>query len=121
MTTSAELLEQIAPEFAADPRADLFLTLAASRLHVRTFGNLYVQAVVYLAAHMLTMSPDDDGDEAASAGPVTGRGTGDLSVNYATARPPTNDVDAELGQTRYGRAFLAIRNTRAYVAPFVVC
>src|SRR5690606_14233886 len=62
MSASRDILNAIAPEFADEPRADLFLTMAAQRIRPSAFGVLYGQAVAYLAAHMLTMSPDDGGE-----------------------------------------------------------
>lgn len=121
MSASRDILNAIAPEFADEPRADLFLTLAAQRIRPSAFGALYGQAVAYLAAHMLTMSPDDGGEGAASAGPVTSRGAGALSIGYgAPGAAASGHVDAALQQTRYGREYLAILRSRAVTAPSVL-
>lgn len=120
MTGSRELFEAIAPEFAGSARADVFLSMAARRLSPRTFGRLYPEAVAYLAAHLLTMSPEDGGAEAASAGPVVSRGAGSLSVSYGAVGGLVDVSDSTLAQTRYGREYLAILRSRSATAPGVL-
>lgn len=116
MSTSTDMFDAIAPELAASSRRDTFLELATTRLTAARWGSMYVQAVCYLAAHMLTLSPptDDGSDASRAAGPVTSKGAGDLSIGYGSVLPATISMaDASLLTTPYGREFLAIRNTRA--------
>lgn len=108
--TVVEIMEAIAPELAADSRRDVFITLAASRLTASKFGNLYAQAVAYLAAHLMACAPPTTAE--ATTGAVVAESTGGMSVTYAAPTAPTGTA-TDYTSTKYGVEFLNIRNTRA--------
>lgn len=123
MSASTDMFDAIAPELADSDRRDTFLELAAARLTSGRWGSMYVQAVCYLAAHMLTLSPaaDDGSGASRAAGPVTSKGAGDLSIAYGSVSPGTISMsDAALLTTPYGREFLAIRNTRSQATAGII-
>ena len=115
MATSLETLAAIDPRFVVDEtRASTFLTIAGSRLSSDAFGTSYVEACAWLAAHLMTVAALDDGAEASSLGGVSERKAGDLSVKYAASSSSSSSVpegDQSLVTTRYGREFIALRNT----------
>jgi hypothetical protein len=108
---SRELLKAIAPELEGetDERLDTFLELASQRVGPKAFGKLYAQAVVYLAAHLLTLSNRARDAGVAAAGPVTSVGTGGLSLSFGAA---SSMGDESLSSTIYGLEFLEIRDSR---------
>lgn len=117
--SSNATFDAIAPQFAADPRADTFLTLAAQTVDPGVFGNLFEQYVCALAAHMMTKMPSDlNALNAVSAGPITRRQGGDLEVSFGTVNVRYAVADADLASTAYGQMCLRIRESRAARAPF---
>lgn len=114
MATSLETLEAIAPHLVADEtRASTFLTMAANRLSSDAFGDFYVEACAWLAAHLMTVAALDDGAEASSLGGVSERKAGDLSIKFAASSSSSSipEGDQSLVSTRYGREFIALRNS----------
>lgn len=123
--TSLETLEILAPEVFADARASSFLTLAAQRMAgVSVWGDVYVQAVCLLAAHMCTLSPSTAAlaaEAATVAGPMTSRSTGDWSVAYGNAAgSATSMTDAALSRTSYGCSWIELRDSRGARLPRLI-
>ncbi len=123
--TTLETLEILAPDVYADARASSFLTLAAQRMASSSvWGDVYVQAVCYLAAHMCTLSPATAAaaSEAATvAGPITARSTGDWSVSYGSAgATATSMTDAALARTNYGCSWMELRDSRGVKLPQII-
>lgn len=127
------MLAGFAPEIAArtDEIGDtdapsFFLSLAAARLTSSTWGNVYQQAVVLLAAHMATLAPATAAASLASAtvaGPVTAKSTQDRSESYGSATAGVSGMtlgDAALARTKYGLEFLQLRSTRYVRSPLFV-
>lgn len=112
-----ELFNAIAPTYKDDDAVDTFLKLAAQQLAAAAWGRLYVQAVVYLAAHMLTMR-DRMLDGGGGSGPVQAVKTGDVSVTYTNSLSQSFD-DALLATTPFGVHFLFLR-THVPTTPYVV-
>lgn len=119
MATTTELLEAIAPEFSGDSRIETFLEMAAAQLHATAWGSRYAYGVVYLAAHLRTLAPDDDGAGAEDAGAVTSRTTGKLT-EARSGLTPRNAEEAALLRTRYGAEFLRLRRGLAGGAARVI-
>lgn len=115
MSTVRNLLVEIAPEFSSEDtaRLDVFIGLSASRLSARVFGRVYAQAVVYLAAHLLTLSERASSSGGSAAGPITSASTGGVSISYGQVNTAVSVSDATLSTTAYGLEFLALRNSRA--------
>lgn len=127
MTTPAKL-RILAPEFKTDDDDTLavYLELAAERMDSRAWGNVYGQAVAYLAAHILTIARRGDAS-AAGGGAGAGQGgtgavssisTGDWSVSFGGSLTGAEGgvdtlAEASLMTTRHGKEYLALRRTRA--------
>lgn len=136
MPTALELFRGLVPSLCeeTDARVGLFLDAAARRLDASAWGAVYPDALVYMAAHLLTLSPGPDTTAAASAGggaagaiagPITKKKAGDLEVSFGTSGGTsggggggsTSNTDNDLTTTHWGRQFLALRDTRAAGAP----
>lgn len=121
MATQQEMLEAFAPEFVGDARIALALELAAQQMREAAWGVVFDQAVARLAAHLLTewgsAADSGSGDAAGIAsGPVTAESAGDVSRSYGNAMTGVSGLsvsDAVLATTSHGRAFLALRKSRA--------
>lgn len=115
MAGAVDILVEIAPELASETptRLDLFLELAASRISPEVFGRVYVQAVAYLAAHLLTLANRAQDVGTAAPGAVQSASTGGVSVAFGSTGAPLSVSDAALGQTNYGLQYLELRNSRA--------
>jgi hypothetical protein len=110
------MLTAVAPQYAADPRASTFLALAAGRLSPAFFGEQFVQACAFFAAHMLTMADREvaaraGGAAGAPTGAITSISTGGVSIGYGSSVMTGDDPD--LASTWYGRQFLDIRRGRS--------
>lgn len=123
--SSLQLFRALAPDLCdeTDERVGVFIELAARRLCAAAWGAVYLDAVVYLAAHELIRSPADGSgsDASTSGGPITSKKAGDLSESYGASKAGSmakSNTDAELSETLYGRKFLALRDTRAAGLPF---
>ena len=123
----SDMLNTVAPEFDADALRDEFLDIAASLMSATAWGAQFALAQAYLAAHMLKQMRLSEAEAGAGAGSGSGAITsltdGDLSISYGSASSSVAAMtagDAELAETRYGRAFLRIRSTRAAGRPTVI-
>lgn len=128
MSAVADLMPVVASQFTTDTRIDAVAALAAMRVTASTFGTRYVEAMTQLTAHILTLL-DRAATQAAAGGTVavgavTSESAGDLSVSYGgvanVAAIVSTAVDAELAQTPYGLAFMAIRNSRVAARAYAV-
>lgn len=130
MTTQTEMLQAFAPEFVGDTRIALALSLAAQQMATSAvWGNVYDQAVAYLAAHLLTSwgplaGSGSGGGAGGVAGPVTSESAGDVSRSYGSVGSGVSGglsvSDAMLAATRYGQQYIALRRGRAEGAPGLV-
>lgn len=127
MSSSIELFRALAPDLCeeTDARVGVFIEQAARRLCAAAWGAVYVDALVYLAAHHLIRSPATAASGGLGAGDgggaITSKKAGDLSVNFGSSTAGSSsrsNADAELSETMYGRKFLALRDTRAAGLPF---
>jgi hypothetical protein len=119
---SLALFRALVDEFSAvaDATVEIFIAQAALRMDSGIWGNVYSQANVYLAAHMMKLSPSYGGGSSAAGGALTSQRDGDLARNYA-APPTTSSLsDAYLLRTAYGAEFLYLRNSRSETGPMVV-
>jgi hypothetical protein len=134
--TALELFRVLIPSKCdeTDGRVGAFLDIAAQRLTAAEWGGVYSQALVFLAAHLMTLSPGPDTAAAAAggaalseggAGPITKKKAGDLEVTFGSAAGgsgggggSTSNTDVSLLTTQWGREFLALRDTRAGGMPF---
>lgn len=122
MSSSLTLLRTLGPELASvdDATANTFLGLAAQRLDVETWGELYQQGAVYLALHLLTLRARTAAAAAGSAGsgPVVRAKAGDVEVGFGAAVGVLSR-DALYSTTPYGIEFLALARSVGSVGAFV--
>ncbi len=124
-SSTAALLLAIAPEVSARADSAVWLEIAAAQLTAAAFGAMYATACCYLAAHLATLSPltaAASSATAGTAGAITAKGARDLSESYGSTASGVSGLtagDAALMQTKYGREFIRIRNTRAASSPYV--
>jgi hypothetical protein len=120
--SSSDILASIAPEYASDARGDTFLELAALQMNATAWGARYPMGAAYLAAHMLTLADEDaEAGDGATAGAVTGKGAGDLSISYGgPSGGSVSATDALYMTTKYGREFLRLRGGLAARAARII-
>lgn len=122
-TTTLELFKILASDAAVgqtDPTIECFLEQAALRLCASAFGVLFQQATIYLAAHLLLISPEGGTGTGGAGGPVTSKKTGDEAISFGSIVSLATGAslgDADLMKTSYGAQFVSIRNSRAAAAP----
>lgn len=118
--TIEQYLKAVAPAFAADESASVYIEMAVERTNREFYGEKYNQAVALLAAHIAflltgtagSMGAGSGSSEGGSTGTMTSKREGDLSVTYGTsgvAASAGSVTDAELSQTRWGLMLLALR------------
>jgi len=114
-------------EFDAVSNVDDWLTLAAERLTASAWGNVYNQAVAYLAMHLMlegglgTGATGAVGPGAGAAGVVTAEKVGDVSKSYGAASTDASSIgDADLMSTKFGRLYISLRESRAAAAPMLI-
>jgi hypothetical protein len=84
------IVAALAPSYAADSRIGIFTTLATQQTSSSHFGENYELAIALRVCHMIARNPSV---EPGSAGAITSKSEGDLSVSY--------QVSSEL-QRKYG-------------------
>jgi hypothetical protein len=120
VSTSVALLEQIAPQFEGDARAEVYLELAASVHTASVWGSAFSYAMALYAAHLLTQADRAAAGLAGTSGPVTSKTAGDLSESYGNSAAGQVAADAELAETSYGRQYIQIRKSRSVTAPTAI-
>jgi len=125
--TSLELYRILIPGHAAVLEATIttWLTLASIRHSAAEWGAVYAYAMVFYAAHQIEVTPGTGAGsgDAGVVGPVISQRDGDLSRTYAAPAISSaggSSDDAALASTRYGQAYLDLRNSRAATTPFLV-
>lgn len=100
----AELVAYLPAEFQSSARIDVWIKGAQFRASRSYFGKSYVYALSLLVAHKAAMEARGaDG----TAGAVTSKKEGDLSVSYASGSSEGGDLSA----TSYGQEFLELSKT----------
>lgn len=82
---------------------DFYLDCACSMVNAQCWGSKFECGVIYLAAHLMTVA---NGGE---TGAVTSKKIDKISVGYASTSFDTSD--AAFSSTKYGRNYLALRET----------
>jgi hypothetical protein len=124
--SSLALYRALVPSHAdvVDTTVDVYLELAARRHSAASWGQVYPEAMVLWAAHRIERTPGlvPGSGGASTAGPITSQTDGDLSRSYGAMAtgPWTGDGDADLRTTRYGLAYLDLRDSRAGTSPGAV-
>lgn len=108
------------PEFApvTDPRAQLFLDLAAEELSAPAWGVKYGEAALTFAAHLLSLSETRGASATSSAsgavlvpqaGAIQSATAENLTVAFAASVRGKSANEEWLSQTPFGQAFAALR------------
>ncbi len=137
LTDIVTVLGFIAPEFTGEAAARLnyFGQSCIDETDKDVFPSSYIDAMAYLTAHKLTRAMAVSGS-AVGAGAGSGAGgyvgsissvkVGDESINYggaggfsANSVVGVGEGDAELGTTRYGMAFMRLRNKQPDIGMFL--
>lgn len=120
--SSLTTFRALIPEFAAvvDATVSVYLSVATLQHNTTSWGAMFETAMVYFAAHLMSLDPTLGTSGASGLGPIKSQKDGDLSRSYGTiaAASGSTAADEELSQTMYGRRFLQIRGTRAAVSAF---
>ena len=127
---SVALLDVLAPELAGETtaRKETFLAIAAQVHTASELGAPTETMLTWYAAHLMPLSPGDGsgfgGGGPGAAGPITSKKAGELSIGFGSASAGiaggTVLGDASLMLTTYGLNYLAVRSSRAAVAPFQI-
>jgi hypothetical protein len=122
--STVDLYRTLIPAHAAvdDAVVSTYLELSAQQHTASVFGAVYQQAMVWHAAHRLERTPGlvSGSGGAGETGALVAQRDGDLSRTYAQPQAGgAVGTDAELRTTRYGEAYLGLRDSRAGVGPFV--
>lgn len=104
------------PEYksVSNTRITMFLTEAAGFVDESWQEADYKPAIMFRAAHELSIEGADGEGGEGELGPVTSEKLGDASTTYASKTDGYSGSDKELASTRYGRRFLELlmRNHR---------
>ncbi len=100
---TAAQVKQFAPEMEAqtDPRVELFIEYAENWVDEGQWGRKYVQAIILMSCHLLTMA-----GRAGASGAIASENVGSLSVSYGGSNP-----DDGLSVTSYGQLFQQLKRT----------
>lgn len=105
------------PAFADtdDERIAIFIADAERKIDNTWRVQDYQPAILYLAAHLLTLSGGEDGDDPvgdATTGDVVGESFGQMSISYAKKAalnaPGSSAWQSTYGTTPFGREFLSL-------------
>lgn len=88
-------------ELSSMDRAEVWLEMASLRVGAAYFGSSYSLALSLMASHIGSLEERGDGG---ATGSVSSKSEGNISVGYSGG----GDVDGDLGQTTYGRQYLAL-------------
>jgi len=114
--TAVEIIRVIGTEFAAvsDENLETWIEIVRPMVSKKQFGNLYEQALAYLACHKMKLSGFGDtviegvNPFTASAG-VASVSEGGSSISFGSSQSTNLSPDAELGLTVYGVQYLQLR------------
>lgn len=115
----------MAPEFAstADATVSALAGIVGIGVSSDTFGARTSEAIARLCAHELTLQARAAAASAgaAGAGPIASIGAGDLSISFGAASSLSMGAeDDALRQTSHGLAYLAIRQSRSAMGPYLI-
>ncbi|MCX4351713.1 MAG: DUF4054 domain-containing protein [Lachnospiraceae bacterium] len=119
-----DIIKATMKEFSDVPEPDIkvYIELSAPLVSKKRFGNLYEQAVAYLAAHRMKM----DGRGATVGGfgsmgnmvGISSISEGEVSVSFTNSQSSSaSSSDSELGLSVYGMQFLQLR--RSCIVPIL--
>ena len=91
------------------PKIEMYIKLASSRVAQNVWCDLWEAGVSYLAAHMLATGGGAGGSGGGAGGPITAEAVGDLSRSYGTVGV-AGSGDELFMTTRYGQMFIELRN-----------
>ena len=107
MPTASEVLSAIAPQFDAATNRGELLAQAEGATSSTHFGSQRPRAVALRAAHWLALA-NSSARADGSAGPVTSKTEGSLSVGFGSSG---NRSNSSLNQTGFGQELLTLINS----------
>ena len=113
--TITAILSSIAPQFDSNVNRDDHISLAELRTNETCYGNKYNYAVALRAAHTLTLSDIQNSSGSGSAGAITSKKEGDLSISFGSTG---GSIDSYLGLTSYGKDLIDLRE--GSILPFQI-
>jgi len=111
MATASEILTAIAPQFDDVAGRQVALDLAESRTSSTHFGATRSEAVALRAAHNLALDTSSSREDG-SAGPITSKSEGDLSISFGSSAQGSGYMDPDLSQTMFGRRLIGLLRSR---------
>lgn len=119
MSTSIEILDRVAPEFADRPEDDkrAFLNIASSMIEPSQFPGTYQQAAVFLAAHYMTLAKRGEKFEDVPGAPSGGISSmSDKGFSYSGSSAGGEDASEKaLTSTQYGAEFNRLKNNNGTI------
>lgn len=119
-----DIIRKTMKEFSDVPDDDIkvYIELSTPLVNKKRFGNLYEQAVAYLAAHRMKMNGHGTSVGGfGSLGNMVGISSiseGEVSVSFSNSQSSsTSSSDSELGLSFYGQQFLQLR--RSCIVPIL--
>lgn len=99
MAVEPKTMKDIFPEFAneANKRLQFFIDMATRRVNENVFDDKTEDAILFMAAHLLTLS-----NRRGKSGSVTSEKVGDLSRSYSSGSGQDSN---SLKSTSYGQMF----------------
>ena len=109
MTITAQDIRDTFSEFsgASDVLIDRWIAQAERRINTTQWSEKADDATLWLTAHLLKIESQLRGGGTATAGPITTKKVGDLSVSYSV--PAGKLSETFLASTAYGQQFLELR------------
>lgn len=109
-----DIIRTTMKEFSGVPHdtVSAFLSLAEPLISKKRFGNLYQQALAYMAAHKMKMSGLGRNIGIGTIGDTIGLSSvseGETSVSFSNNQAGNTATDAEFGLTVYGMQYLQLR------------
>lgn len=118
-----DIIRKTMKEFSdvSDDDIKMYIELSRPLVNKRRFGNLYEQAVAYMAAHRMKM--DGKGEAVGNFGSMSNMvgissiSEGEVSVSFSSQSGSTSSSDSDFGLSVYGMQFLQLR--RGCIVPIL--
>lgn len=86
-----------------------FIDEAKLEISPKIWGKYYENAVIYLAAHLLSMQGVLNQENQSQIREVTSKSVGALSISYASAKTGFEGLSGSYYLTKYGKRFLELK------------
>lgn len=103
-----------------DATIDVYLGLAVQAHTASAWGNVYVEAMCFYAAHAIERTPGLGSLGAGETGTIQSQRDGDLSRTFFVTAGAGGQGDRDLSTTLYGQRYLELRSKLAATGPRVL-